>query len=57
MAEDEYGNSCFIASYGNSIAKVDCNGAVTSLFHPSAAIINDHAYGFTASLFIATASS
>jgi hypothetical protein len=47
MAEDEHGNSYFVASCGNSIAKVNCNGAVTSFYHPSAATINDHAYGFT----------
>ena len=34
MAKDEHGNSYFVASYGSSIAKVDCKGAVTSFFHP-----------------------
>jgi hypothetical protein len=47
MAEDEYGNSRFVASYGNSIAKIDYNGAVTWFFYPSATTISDHTYGFT----------
>jgi hypothetical protein len=34
MVEDEYGNVYFVASYSDSIAKVDPTGVVTPFFHP-----------------------
>ena len=46
MAEDSYGNTYTIGTFGNTIAKIDPSGNVSLYYQPDPSVYNQSVYGF-----------